>query len=249
MVTAHETDEAAELREGFVKQATGGDALKGRWMRGDFFEFKPTHKIQLLTNHKPAIRGQDFGIWRRILLLYYPKRFGDATEVAAGRADIPADKGLPEALRQERAGIFAWVVRGATEWYRDGLNPPDSVIADGRDYQHEQDRVEQFVTECCTCDPDEWTPFSGAFGLYPSYSNWCDQNGYNALGKVKFVQELERITPNFRREERTERIGNTRRTVRGAFGLRLIDNDTGTGNGLSADTVRPTVALVDKLLQ
>jgi len=68
MVTAHENDDVAVLREGFIKQATGGDKLKGRWMRGDFFEFSPTHKLQLLTNHRPQIKGQDFGIWRRILL-------------------------------------------------------------------------------------------------------------------------------------------------------------------------------------
>ena len=31
---------------------------QGRFMRADFFEFDPTHKIQLLTNSKPSVRGR-----------------------------------------------------------------------------------------------------------------------------------------------------------------------------------------------
>lgn len=72
MVTAHESKAEGNLREDFIKQATGGDKLKARFMRGDFFEWSPTHKLQLLTNHKPTVKGQDNGIWRRILLMPYP---------------------------------------------------------------------------------------------------------------------------------------------------------------------------------
>jgi P4 family phage/plasmid primase-like protien len=181
MVTAHENDDAAVLREGFIKQATGGDKLKGRWMRGDFFEFSPTHKLQLLTNHRPQIKGQDFGIWRRILLVEYLMKFGSQDDIDAGRATNLKDTTLPEVLRQESEGILAWIVRGAIEWYRDGLNPPDSVIAAGLAYQSEQDRVSQFVDECCIRDAKAWSAYTGAFGLYPAYKSWCTSSGYQYL--------------------------------------------------------------------
>lgn len=223
LVTAHETDDSAVLREGFVKQATGGDKLKARFMRADFFEFAPTHKLQLLTNHRPAIRGQDYGIWRRILLVPYATRFGSTADIESGRADALRDDGLGEALRAEREGIFRWIVEGAVAWYEGGLQPPDSVIGASQDYQREQDRTSQFLDECCELGVDKWAPFSGAFGLYPRYQAWCKESGYFAIGKGRFVADLERVIPFFRKEKRNEGRGSTRRNVHGAFGVTLIN--------------------------
>ena len=68
MVTAHEAREGVDLREDVVKMITGSDRISGRKLYGDSFDFTPTHKLQLLTNHKPTIRGQDHGIWRLSLI-------------------------------------------------------------------------------------------------------------------------------------------------------------------------------------
>lgn len=223
LVTAHETDDSAVLREGFVKQATGGDKLKARFMRADFFEFAPTHKLQLLTNHRPAIRGQDYGIWRRILLVPYAVRFGSAPDIKSGRADAPRDDGLGESLRAEREGIFKWIVEGAVAWYEGGLQPPDSVIGASQDYQREQDRTTQFLTECCRVGHDEWAPYSGAFGLYPRYQAWCKESGYFAIGKGRFITDLERVVPFFRKETRCEGRGDAKRNREGARGVCVIN--------------------------
>ena len=37
--------------------------------RGQIWEFDPTHKIVLATNHRPAVQGADFAIWRRVRLV------------------------------------------------------------------------------------------------------------------------------------------------------------------------------------
>lgn len=228
VVTAHESDDGAVLREGFVKQLTGGDRLKARWMRKDFFEFAPTHKVQLLTNHKPQIKGQDYAIWRRVLLVPYPVLFGSEDDVAAGRATALRDDSLPEALASERAGVLRWIVEGATAWNQAGLNPPDCVLAAGAEYKTEQDRVGQFVSECCETGRDKWAPLSGEFGgLYTAYSYWCRESGYQALGKGKFTNELERVVPFFDKVKRKLNTGlsGARREVAGCKGLRLVEAD------------------------
>lgn len=219
LVTAHETDDSAVLREGFVKQATGGDRLKARYMRGDFFEFSPTHKLQLLTNHRPSIKGQDYGIWRRILLVPYSVRFGTAADIEAGRADAPRNDNLAESLRVERAGILKWIVEGAVAWHRDGLRPPDSVLAASREYQREQDRISQFIGECCSVGQDNWAAYSGTFGLYPRYQAWCKESGYFAIGKGRFIADLERVVPFFRKEVRNVGVGSSRRKIPGCMGV------------------------------
>lgn len=224
LVSASESDEGALLREGTVKAITGGDRIKARRMRCDYFEFSPTHKLQLLTNHRPVVRGSDHGIWRRILLIDFPYRFGSAEAVAAGQADRPRDPLLVETLRAERPGILRWLVEGAAEWHRDGLNPPDAVRAAVEVYREEQDRVGQFIKECCEVGAQHWAPISGLGGLYPEYDSWCRENGYHALGRGRFLEEVLRAVPGARRDERKLKTSSGRRsTVRGVAGLRLAE--------------------------
>lgn len=225
MVTAHETGDGGALREDFVKQATGGDRIKARYMRADFFEFSPTHKLQLLTNHKPIIKGQDVGIWRRVLLMPYAARFGSAEEVTAGRAHFIKDNRITDRLKAERQGVLAWVVQGAIAWFTDGLAPPDAVLAASRDYQAEQDRVTQFLTEACELGHEYSEPLTfGMGGLYPAYVGWCRESGFHPLAKNRLQAELARAVPGYAvfctKEKNHE---GRRRDIWRVRGLRLLE--------------------------
>ena len=224
MMTAHESGEGGVLREDFIKQATGGDKLKARFMRADFFEFLPTHKLQLLTNHKPTIKGQDHGIWRRVLLVPYEARWGTAEEVDAGAAQHVKDTRILEHILAEREGVLAWMVRGAVEWYRSGLAAPDTVLAASRDYKAEQDRVSQFVESCCEVGPGFEAELTGTFGgLYDAYRGWCNESGTYPLAKNRLIGELERVVPTLKREVRRLREGAEKRKDRAfVVGLRLV---------------------------
>ena len=68
-VSAIETEQGRRLSEVFVKEATGGDNIRARRMREDFWEFQPTHKVFLATNHKPVISGTETAIRERIRLV------------------------------------------------------------------------------------------------------------------------------------------------------------------------------------
>ena len=74
-----------------IKQLTGGEPMRARNLYGDFFEFQPQAKIWLSTNHKPTVRGEDEGIWRRIQLVPFTERI----------LDDELDRDLPQKLRQE----------------------------------------------------------------------------------------------------------------------------------------------------
>ena len=95
-VSAIETEEGRKLAEVFVKEATGGDAIRARRMREDFWQFDPTHKLFLATNHKPVVTGTDHAIWRRLRMIPF--------EVTTSDDDM--DKKLPEKLREELPGIL-----------------------------------------------------------------------------------------------------------------------------------------------
>lgn len=225
MVTAHETGEGGVLREDFVKQATGGDRMKARYMRADFFEFAPTHKIQLLTNYKPVIRGQDAGIWRRVLLVPYLARFGSREDVVAGRAHHIKDTTILERLKAEAQGVLTWLVLGARLWFQEGLHAPEAVLAASREYQTEQDRVGQFVHECCEISQDGESVLSGGLEgtIYEAYRAWCLDGGTKPLSKQKFSVELKRAVPSvcvF--EAKVEDGFGTRKKVQKVAGILLL---------------------------
>src|SRR3954447_14127561 len=69
LVVAIETGEGTRINETLIKELTGSDKIRARRMREDPWEFDPTHKVLLGTNHKPAVQGTDHAIWRRLKML------------------------------------------------------------------------------------------------------------------------------------------------------------------------------------
>ena len=96
IIVCTESQEGGRLDEGLVKELTGGDRITARRMREDYWQFDPTHKPILVTNHKPEIRGTDEGIRRRLRLVPFTVRFWnpDDTEECV--------KGLPNELKQDK---------------------------------------------------------------------------------------------------------------------------------------------------
>ena len=66
LVTAVESNVGRRWDEGKIKLLTGGDKLKARFMKQDFFEFDPTFKLLVYSNHKPRIRMADEAMRRRL---------------------------------------------------------------------------------------------------------------------------------------------------------------------------------------
>ena len=78
---------------GIVSGEFGGDTITARFMRAEFFEFRPQFKLWLATNHKPVIKGSDEAIWDRIRLIPFTVRIPEAQQ----------DKNLILELRLEGA--------------------------------------------------------------------------------------------------------------------------------------------------
>jgi putative DNA primase/helicase len=187
-VTA-ELDENQRMGEARVKDLTGSDRIVARHLYREPIEFDPTHKLWIYGNHKPAIRGTDEGIWRRIRLVPFTVRIPDEEK----------DPHLIDKLRQERDGILAWAVRGCLEWQRDGLGLPGAVANATEAYRSESDRLAAFLDECCVVEM--WARV-GKSDLYAAYHAWSQNSGEYPVSKRKLGQQL--IERGFG-EERTKR--------------------------------------------
>jgi putative DNA primase/helicase len=177
LVVCTETQEGSRLDEGLVKELTGGDKLAARRMRENWWDFAPTHKAVLVTNHKPEIRGTDHAIWRRIRLIPFDVSF----------AEDKQDKTLPPKLASEAPGVLAWMVRGCLEWQSEGLAPPEAVLVATKDYRNAQDIVGQFLAERCLTGPDYR---SRASDLYANFKGWCLMIGESELSQRRFGESL-----------------------------------------------------------
>lgn len=177
LVVAAEVEQGRRLAESTVKDLTGGDTITARFLRQEFFDFIPTHKIWMYGNHKPVIKGSDEGIWRRIHLIPFEVQIPENEQ----------DPGLKRKLAEELPGILAWAVRGCLDWQQSGLGVPESVKAATAGYRAEMDVISAFVEECCTTDKNHYAKFGE---LYKVYTEWCNTSGERAESKRRFGDSL-----------------------------------------------------------
>ncbi|HEY1189887.1 MAG TPA: phage/plasmid primase, P4 family [Gemmata sp.] len=189
MVAATETEEGARLNVSLVKRLTGGDTVTARFMRQDFFEFAPTHKLIMATNDRPRIPSGGHGIWRRVALVPFNVKFWKAELGESGPELLRADGTLPGRLRAELPGILTWIVRGCLEWQRTGLNPPDEVRAATGEYRDQQNTIGQFLAEKTLTEKGAELTVKD---LYSAYLVWCDGYGEQPIGKIRFNEAVSK---------------------------------------------------------
>ena len=171
-----EPDEGRRLSLNTLKKLSGGDTLTGRYLYGHHFTFQPEATLFLGANNRPKAASEDAAFWKRLKLIPF-----DVT--------IPKDKQdkeLPARLvREEAAGILAWLVRGCLDWQRDGLGEPAAVTTATQEYRGENDAVQTFLDECCFI---EATAKCKTGRLYDAYRKWSPAP--HPLSLNKFVDAL-----------------------------------------------------------
>ncbi len=182
-VICSETDESGRLDEAMVKDLTGREKIRARRMREDNWEFDPTHKIGLMTNHLPQIRGTDHGIWRRIRKIEFGKQFWNPDIGETGPPELMRDNTLGDRLIEEYTGILTWMVCGAIEWHQFGEMAPKSVSNWTSEYRASQDVLKTFIDECCVLGINESITVGD---LYTAFSKWAKASNEFAVKKTKF---------------------------------------------------------------
>lgn len=200
LVIASEVGAGHRLDESKVKNLTGKDTITARFMRSEFFDFKPIHKLWMYGNYKPNIRGADEGIWRRIQLIPFP------VQISAEQRNTK----MQEVLLTEASGILNWAIRGCLEWQQEGLNPPDEILKAILEYREDMDIIGEYLNDRTVNDPGSRVATED---IYNDYVLWCLASGDTPLDKRHFIQRLT---------ERGYEKDRLSKGVRALAGLKLV---------------------------
>lgn len=184
-VTASETCDGVRLNEARVKSLTGGDLVSARYLHQEWFSFQPTCKLWLAFNHKPVVRDDSYGFWRRVRLIPFLRTFSPDPTLAAK-------------LRAEAPGILAWLVRGCREWQERGLDAPAIVTSATDDYQRDSDVFGRFLEEAC--EESEGAEV-GATDLFKHYETWAERQGYGPRERLSRTAFGRKASERLRRVE------------------------------------------------
>ncbi|NTF32319.1 DNA primase family protein [Rhizobium skierniewicense] len=180
LVSASEPEMGVHLKDALIKILTGGEPIAVRRLHQDFFELIPQFKMILSGNHKPIIKDDSDGIWRRVHLVPWE------VQIPEDKVDLTLKEKL---LETEREGIFSWMVQGALEYLQHGLRVPDGVRAATAEYREESDPIGAFLRNACHVtgkDTDRETPED----LYNGYLRYAKREGLADIRQATFTRRL-----------------------------------------------------------
>ncbi|MEX2693631.1 phage/plasmid primase, P4 family [Rhizobium mongolense] len=196
LVSATETDQGRSWNEQRLKQLTGGDTISARFMRRDFFQFKPQFSLTVQGNHMPELKAVDDAMRRRLILvpmLHKPAK---------------ANLSLADELIPEWPAILRWMIDGCLDWQQNGLLIPEDASAATEEYFAEQDTFNTWLEECCRVDRGNNYLFGTPTCLFGSFSAFMKRNGLTPGSLKSFSEELERNGfPLERKNSERRRIG------------------------------------------
>ena len=155
-----------------MKAFTGGDKITARFMRTDYFEFRPEAKLVIA-----GLRSVDEAIRRRLHLILLCVTIPEAER----------DARLSEKLRSEFPGILRWAIQGCLDWQRlGGLFPPQLVLDATASHLAAEDAIARWLEERCSLEVGRWVSSSA---LFADWKRWCQASGENCRTQRWFVQQ------------------------------------------------------------
>lgn len=174
LAIASEWDESGVLDEGRLKRLTGGqgEQVKGRLLYKNNVVFDPTHKLWLLTNHKPTVVDDSLATWDRIVLIPFLNRF---TPDKQGFDPYLGDKIIPAEL----AGVLRRALDGAVAFLATRELPRPAAVRNATaEYRAESDLITNWLDAGNAAEaPGSRTSYRD---IADSFRSWYRKEGYAA---------------------------------------------------------------------
>jgi putative DNA primase/helicase len=179
VVLVSETEDGKSWAEAKIKQVTGDDPISARFMRQDFFTYRPQFKLHISGQHRPNFKTVDKAIRRRLRLIPYDVIIPDDKR----------DNDLSNKLKAEWPGILAKMIQGCLEWQKDGLQVPEKARLATERYLDTEDKIGNWISECI--DTSDVNHYASSTELFRSWTRWTLINGEWTGSLKNLVKKLQ----------------------------------------------------------
>lgn len=172
------------------KEVTAGDTLAAERKYGQPFSFVPVATLIASFNEMPSTADRSDGFFRRWLVLPFPHRFVDASDLTGGQGERQRDKHAVAAVLtpEELSGFLVRAVVGLRRLYdRGDFSPPPAVRAATEDFREHGDPVVAFLRDGFVADNSTFLPRTRIRNAYEQY---CSESGSKQLGAARFYEHL-----------------------------------------------------------
>lgn len=174
LALVNETAQGEVFDSARVKAIASREKLSARKLRHEGFDFMPTHKLWIRTNHLLGSLDSGDGFWRRCTPIPFTVRVPDEKKI-----DDLDDK----IIAAELPGVLAWAVRGAVDWMCGGLRAPLAIKEVIAQYREETDLLGEWLAVNTECDPEGMVTVMQA---YADYAEHCRDSGMKPGSKNNF---------------------------------------------------------------
>lgn len=191
LALVNETAQGEVFDSARVKAIASREKLSARKLRHEGFDFMPSHKLWIRTNHLLGSLDSGDGFWRRCTPIPFTVRVPDEKKI-----DDLDDK----IIASELPGVLAWAVRGAVDWLRGGLRVPLAIKEVVAQYREETDLLGEWLAENTERDPEGMVTVMQA---YADYAEHCRESGMKPGSKNTFARTM--TDRGFKRDKDTSK--------------------------------------------
>lgn len=199
--TVRELEDAPILRQGQVRAIIGGEPLHVNVKYRPGIDIRPQAAHIFAMNELPTAPGADQAFWRRFAVLRFTRQF---------RGTAQDDRGLADALAEERADIVRWCI----DRVGFALEQGDYTISEGLREAAAEWRVEADPVSYWYSEADIVDGWSEVKDLYEHFAKWARASGFREISLRSFSQRLRQI------EEVKFRHGSKTRRAEASFRVR-----------------------------
>lgn len=188
LVTASETAEGEKWDQQRIAQLTGSDAITARFLRQEFFTFRPQFTLMFVGNHKPSLGSVDDAMRRRFNIIPFTVK-----------PAVP-DRHLEDRLRAEWPAILRWMIDGCLDWQANGLLRPAIVSEATQDYFEDQNTLQQWLDQECEVDFRNFHLCEPSALLFSSWSKYAKSCGDDPGNARTFKASMDKLGFKFKKD-------------------------------------------------
>jgi putative DNA primase/helicase len=170
-----------KLETDVFKLMASGEPIEARLPYGEPFILNEYAKLIFNCNELPKDVEHTNAYFRRFLIIGFDVTIPEDRQ----------DKQLPQKIiKNELSGVFNWILKGLDRVLEQKNFSKCEAIDNARsDYEKQSDSVQLFIDELgFKTSTTEYVLISA---IYPKYNNFCFEDGYRPVGKIKFIQRLK----------------------------------------------------------